>query len=105
MHGTHSQTRTLRQQRLSSPTRLHARIEALRRGLYLHGRDANSPFQILQQLYTLYRFTRYAPLNVPRSRLLDEALQADLIPPQRKTTTPPSRNNDHTIEKCKALQG
>jgi len=34
------------------------------------------------------RFTRYAPLNVPRSRLLDEALQADLIPPPCKTTTP-----------------
>jgi len=35
------------------------------------------------------RFTRYAPLTVARSRILDEALQADLIPPPRKTTTPP----------------
>jgi len=60
------------------------------------------------------RFTRCAPLNVPRSRLLDEALQADLIPPPRKTTTPPNadmtkycryhRNHGHTIEDCKALQ-
>jgi len=60
------------------------------------------------------RFTRYAPLNVPRSRLLDEALQADLIPPPRKTTTPPNadmtkycryhRNHGHTTEDCKALQ-
>jgi len=60
------------------------------------------------------RFTRYAPLNVPRSRLLDEALQADLIPPPRKTTTPPNaymtkycryhRNHDHTTKECKALQ-
>jgi len=58
-------------------------------------------------------FTRYAPLNVPRSRLLDEALQADLIPPPRKTTTPPNadmtkyyryhRNHGHTTEECKAL--
>jgi len=37
------------------------------------------------------RFTRYAPLNVPRSHLLDEALHADLIPPPCKTTTPPTR--------------
>jgi len=36
------------------------------------------------------RFTRYAPLTVSRSRILDEALQADLIPPPRKTTTPPN---------------
>jgi len=36
------------------------------------------------------RFTRYAPLTVARSRILDEALQADLIPPPRKTTTPPT---------------
>jgi len=58
-------------------------------------------------------FTRYAPLNVPRSCLLDEALQADLIPPPRKTTTPPNadmtkycryhRNHGHTTEDCKAL--
>ena len=60
------------------------------------------------------RFTRYAPLNVPRSHLLDEALQADLIPPPCKTSTPPNidmtkycryhRNNGHTTEECKALQ-
>ena len=60
------------------------------------------------------RFTRYAPLTVARSRLLDEALQADLIPPPRKTTTPPNadmtkycryhRNHSHTTEDCKALQ-
>jgi len=58
-------------------------------------------------------FTIYAPLNVPRSRVLDEALQVDLIPPPRKTTTPPNtdmtkycryhRNHDHTTEECKAL--
>ena len=60
------------------------------------------------------RFTRYAPLNVPRSHLLDKALQADLIPPPRKTTTPPNtdmtkycryhRNHGHTTKDCKALQ-
>ncbi|XP_027905739.1 uncharacterized protein LOC114165284 [Vigna unguiculata] len=135
MHGTHSQTRPLLQQRLTPPTRLHARIEAPRRRLYLLGRDANSRYQILQRLYTLCRnppthpsrpdprpreprqprFTRYTPLNVPRSRHLNEALQADLIPPPRKTTTPPNvdmtkycryhRNNGHTTEECKALQG
>jgi len=60
------------------------------------------------------RFTRYAPLTVARSHILDEALQADLIPPPRKTTTPPNadmtkycryhRNHRHTTEDCKALQ-
>jgi len=60
------------------------------------------------------RFTRYAPLTVARSRILDEALQADLIPPPRKTTTPLHadmtkycryhRNHGHTTEECKALQ-
>jgi len=36
------------------------------------------------------RFTRYAHLTVARSRILDEALQTDLIPPPRKITTPPT---------------
>jgi len=36
------------------------------------------------------RFTRYAPLTEAHSRILDEALQVDLIPPPRKTTTPPN---------------
>jgi len=60
------------------------------------------------------RFTRYAPLTVARSHLLDEALQADLILPPRKTTTPPNgymtkycryhHNHVHTTEDYKALQ-
>jgi len=60
------------------------------------------------------RFTRYAPFIVARSRILDEALQVDLFPPPRKTTTPPNadmtkycryhRNHGHTTEDCKALQ-
>jgi len=59
-------------------------------------------------------FTRYAPLTVTCFRILDEALQADLIPPPRKTTTPPNadmtkycryhRNHGHTTEDCKTLQ-
>jgi len=59
-------------------------------------------------------FTRYAPLTVTRSLILDEALQADLIPPPRKITTPPNtdmtkycryqRNHGHTTKECKTLQ-
>jgi len=59
------------------------------------------------------RFTRYAPLTVARSRILDEALQVDLIPPPCKTITPPNadmtkycryhRNHGHTTEDYKAL--
>ena len=36
------------------------------------------------------RFTRYATVSVPRSHLLDEALQADLIPPPHKISNPPN---------------
>ena len=60
------------------------------------------------------QFSRYVPLSVPWSRLLNEALQADLIPPPRKTLNPPNadmtkyckyhRNNGHTTYECKALQ-
>jgi len=59
-------------------------------------------------------FTRYDPLIVACSRILDEALQADLIPLPRKTTTPPNadmtkycryhHSHGHTTEDCKALQ-
>ena len=68
----------------------------------------------LRAFSTQPRFTRYASLTIARSRLLDEALQADLISPPRKTTTPPNadmtkycryhRNHGHTTEYCKALQ-
>ena len=61
------------------------------------------------------RFTRYALLTVARSRILDEALQADLIPPPHKITTPPNvdmtkycryhRNHGHTIKDCKTHPG
>jgi len=69
----------------------------------------------MQTLHTKFcnDFTRYAPLTVARSRLLDEALQADLIPPPYKTTTPPNadmtkyfryhRNHGHTTKDYKAL--
>jgi len=60
------------------------------------------------------RFSIYASLNVPKSQLLDEALQAGLIPQPRKTLNPPNadmtkyckyhQNNGHTMDECKALQ-
>jgi len=59
-------------------------------------------------------FTRYAPLSVFRSRFLDEAVNADLILPPRKTSNPPNadmtkycryhKNNGHTTNECKTLQ-
>jgi len=59
------------------------------------------------------RFTRCAPLTIARSRILDEALTANLILPPRKITTPPNvdmtkycryhRNHGHTTKDCKAL--
>jgi len=52
------------------------------------------------------RFTRYAPLTVARSRILDEALQAYLIPPNADMTKycRYHRNHGYTTEECKALQ-
>jgi len=60
------------------------------------------------------RFSRYASLSIPRSRILNEALQTDFIPLPRKTLNPPNtnmtkyykyqRNNGHTTNECKALQ-
>ena len=55
----------------------------------------------------------HPPLSIPRSCLLYEALKADLIPPPRKTTTPPNadmskycryhRNHGHIVEDYTAL--
>ena len=60
------------------------------------------------------RFTHYAALNAPKSRILDEVLQAELIPPPRKFQNPPNadlskycryhRNNGHTTEECETLK-
>jgi len=54
------------------------------------------------------------PTNLASPDILNKALQADLIPPPRKTTTPPNvnmtkycryhRNYGHTTEDCKAFQ-
>jgi len=56
------------------------------------------------------KFSNYAPLNAPRSRILDEVIQAELIPPPRKYQNPPNadlskychyhRNNGHTTDEC-----
>jgi len=139
MYDSYPITRPLRQQRLPPPTRLHARTQATCSRLRSHGGNANPSHQILQRLRHQHlqshlqptpqphprpdtrpreprqpRFTRYAPLTVARSRILDEALQADLLPPPRKTTTPPNadmtkycryhRNHGHTTKEWKALQ-
>jgi len=34
------------------------------------------------------RFSRYTPLTIERGRILDEALNAELIPPPRKVASP-----------------
>jgi len=141
MYDSYPTTRPLCQQRLPPPTHLYARTQATCSQLRPHGGNANPSHQILQRLCRQHlkpypqphptpqphprpdtrpreprqpRFTRYAPLTVARSRILDEALQADLIPPPRKMTTPPNanmtkyyryhRNHGHTMEECKALQ-
>jgi len=60
------------------------------------------------------KFSNYAPLNAPRSRILDEVLQAELIPPPRKYQNPPNaylskychyhRKNGHTTDECDTLR-
>jgi len=54
------------------------------------------------------------PSTPPKSRILDEVLQAELISPPKKFQNPPNadlskyyhyhRNNGHTIEECETLQ-
>jgi len=36
------------------------------------------------------KFSNYGPLNAPRSCILDEVLQAELLPPPRKYQNPPN---------------
>jgi len=59
------------------------------------------------------RFTRYTPLTTDRSRILEEALSADLLTTLKRTNTPLNadqtkhcryhRNFDHNTEDCWAL--
>jgi len=58
--------------------------------------------------------THYAPINTPRSHILEEALQVDLIPLRRKFQSLPNadmnkycryhHNNDHTTDECMTLK-
>ena len=60
------------------------------------------------------RFNNYTLLTVPRGKILDEALQTELIPTLKQTQTPPNadtakrcqyhRNYGHTTEGCQALR-
>ena len=71
-------------------------------------RDQTHPKQQKQ-----VRFSNYDPLNAPRSRILDEVLQAKLIPLPKKFQNPPNanmskychyhHNNGHTTEECETL--
>jgi len=60
------------------------------------------------------RFSRYTPLTTKRGRILDEALNAELIPPPRKVASPNNadqrkqcryhQNSEHSTEECQALK-
>ena len=60
------------------------------------------------------RFHHYTPLTVPRGKVLDEALQAELISTLKQAQTPHNadttkrcqyhRNYDHTAKGCQALK-
>jgi len=59
-------------------------------------------------------FHNYTPLTVPRGKILDEALQTELIPTLKQAQTPHNvdrakccqyhHNYDHTTEGCQALK-
>ena len=84
-------------------------MEAKRPARELASREQNRPRERKQS-----KFTSYAPLNTTKSRILDEVLQAALIPPPRKFQNPPNvdmsrfyryhRNNGHTTEECETLR-
>jgi len=60
------------------------------------------------------RFSRYTLLTTERGRILDEAPNAELIPPPRKASSPENadhrkrcwyhKNSGHSIEECQALK-
>ena len=60
------------------------------------------------------RFSRYTPLTTERGRILDEALNAELIPPPKKVASPNNadrrkqcryqQNAGHSTEECQALK-
>jgi len=60
------------------------------------------------------RFSRYTPLNADRSKILQEALSAELIPPPRRALSPENadrskrcryhKNTGHFTEECQALK-
>lgn len=60
------------------------------------------------------RFDRYTPLNVPRAKVLEEALSVDHLPPLKKKPTPKNANGTkhclyhqnmgHTTEECITLK-
>ncbi|XP_068484963.1 uncharacterized protein [Phaseolus vulgaris] len=60
------------------------------------------------------RFSRYTPLTAERGRILDEALNAELIPPPRKVASPNNadrrkqcryhQNTGHSTDECQALK-
>ena len=60
------------------------------------------------------RFSRYTPLNADRSKILQEALSAELIPPPRRALSPDNadhskrcryhKNTGHSTEECQALK-
>jgi len=62
----------------------------------------------------LSKFVRYMSLNAPKSRILDEVLQIELIPLPRKFQSPPNAdmskycqyhyNNGHTTDECETLR-
>ena len=59
-------------------------------------------------------FSRYTPLNVDRSKILQDALNAKLIPPPRRALSPENadrskkcpyhKNTGHSTEECQALK-
>ncbi|XP_068486801.1 uncharacterized protein [Phaseolus vulgaris] len=60
------------------------------------------------------RFSRYTPLNAERSKILQEALSAELIPSPRRALSPENadrnkrcryhKNTGHSTEECQALK-
>jgi len=60
------------------------------------------------------RYSRYASLSAPHSRIMEEALHNDLIPPPQKSHNLPNsdmskyckyhHNNEYPTDECKALQ-
>jgi len=77
-------------------------------------RESEHFFKRAKEEFRSRKFQQYTPLNTNRTRILQEAMAAEIIPPQRKARTPERadhskhceyhKNHGHHTEECIGLK-